>query len=70
MVNASELTAQIQKVEGVTVDIVQFMGQKRRILDKLRYPEYPYTTKFNGPVEQMVQQRVIPILQQETIEED
>ena len=70
MVNASELTAQIQKVEGVTVDIVQFMGQKRRILDKLRYPEYPYTTKFNGPVEQMVQQRIIPILQQETIEED
>lgn len=70
MVNASELTAQIQKVEGVTVDIVQFMGQKRRILDKLRYPEYPYTTKFNGPVEQMVQQRVIPILQQETVEED
>ena len=70
MVNASELTAQIQKVEGVTVDIVQFMGQKRRILDKLRYPEYTYTTKFNGPVEQMVQQRVIPILQQETIEED
>ena len=70
MVNASELTAQIQKVEGVTVDIVQFMGQKRRILDKLRYPEYPYTTKFNGPVEQMVQQRIIPILQQETVEED
>ena len=70
MVNASELTAQIQQVEGVTVDIVQFMGQKRRILDKLRYPEYPYTTKFNGPVEQMVQQRIIPILQQETIEED
>ena len=70
MVNAAELTSQIQKVEGVTVDIVQFMGQKRRILDKLRYPEYPYETKFNGPVEQMIQQRVIPLLQQETVADD
>lgn len=70
MVTAAELTAQILKVEGVTVDIVQFMGHKRRILDKLRYPEYPYTEKFNGPIEQLIQQRIIPLIQQETVEED
>ena len=70
MVTASELTNQIFKVEGVNVDIVQFVGKKRRFLNKLRYPEYPYDTKFNGPVERLVEERIIPLIQKETVVDD
>ena len=71
-VTIEELNKQIFKVEGVEVDVMQFASRKRRILHRLRYPEYPYTTKFQGPIELLVSQRIVPIIQQEIVvdEED
>ena len=71
-VTIDELNKQIFKVEGVEVDVVQFASRKRRILHRLRYPEYPYKTKFQGPVEKLVETRITPIIQKEIVidEED
>lgn len=69
MVDLAGLQRQIYKVEGINIDVVQFVHSKKKVLDKLRYPEYPYTEKFNGPIEQLVPTRIVPILEQEVIEE-
>ena len=71
-VTIKELNKQIFDVEGVQIDVMQFASRKRKILHRLRYPEYPYKTKFQGPVEQLVEQRIVPIIQKEIVidEED
>lgn len=71
-VTINELNKQIFDVEGVEVDVMQFASRKRRILHRLRYPEYPYKTKFQGPIEALVTQRIVPIIQKEIVidEED
>jgi hypothetical protein len=70
LVNIDQLESQILKVEGIQIELVQHMRNKRKILDKLRYPKYPYTTKFEGPIGDLIAKRITPILQQETIVED
>ena len=69
-VTIKELNKQILEVEGVEVDVVQFAYRKRNILNKLRYPEYPYTEKFDGPIEKLVSTRILPIIQKEIVVDD
>lgn len=69
-VTIQELNTQILNVEGIEVDVVQFASRKRRILDKLRYPEYPYTEKFNGSIDALINQRILPIIQKEIVVDD
>lgn len=69
-VTIQELNTQILNVEGIEVDVVQFASRKRRILDKLRYPEYPYTEKFNGSIDALINQRILPIIQNEIVVDD
>lgn len=69
-VTIQELNTQILAVEGIEVDVVQFASRKRRILDKLRYPEYPYTEKFKGSIDDLITKRILPIIQKEIVVDD
>ena len=70
-VTIKELNEQIFKVEGIEINVLQFAHRKRHLIKRLRYPSYPYTTKFNGSIDNLLQQRVIPIIQKEiVIDED
>lgn len=69
-VTIKELNTQILTVEGIEVDVVQFASRKRRILDKLRYPEYPYHEKFKGSIDDLINTRIMPIIMQEIIVDD
>ena len=69
-VTIQELNTQILNIEGVGIDVVQFASRKRRILDKLRYPEYPYTEKFNGSIDELIDQRILPVIRKEIVVDD
>lgn len=66
-VTIQQLNEQIYKVEGVEVNVLQFAHRKRHLIKRLRYPAYPYTTKYKGSVEDLVQQRILPIIQKEIV---
>ena len=66
-VTISELTEQILKVEGVEVNVLQFAHKKRHLIKRLRYPAYPYTTRFTGSIEKLVEQRIRPIIEKEIV---
>ena len=68
-VSIAEFERQRFEVEGVAISITQFNPELRKKLDKIQYPSYPYTTKFNGDEVALVNQRISPLLSQYKIKE-
>lgn len=56
-----ELNNQISAVEGFDIQLVGFVSKdKWDEIKKAKYHPYPYSTPFTGPLNMLINQRIIP----------
>lgn len=51
----------VKEVEGIELAIQNFTTNNAT---NLKYPPYPYKDKFDGPVENLVSERILPLIRQ------